>query len=318
MLAAALLLTLRAHTYDEPLERDITTYAVVGHELLAGRALYADLWDHKPPLIHALFAGAEALAGYGPRAVFLLNALGGLAALAGIASAVHRATGMWWLSAWAATAWALAGGDLGLQANQPNTELFMSALVAWTWAVAVRPGPASAAVVGAMGLAASLLKPVFLIPIAPLFIGSMAGLPRATRTRRAVLSAAIVPLGWIFLSLWFVARGSFPAFYDAVFSFNRAYAGSQAQNFFEAMEPPRLVPGQVRFLLPLGVAALAGAILGWRARRRSWALFAAVCVAIEFAILRPESSILTTTSSGSCRLSSARRSPSTRLPSSSE
>jgi hypothetical protein len=46
---AAILVAAHLHTYDEPLQTDITGAAVIGHEILAGRALYADMWDHKPP-----------------------------------------------------------------------------------------------------------------------------------------------------------------------------------------------------------------------------------------------------------------------------
>lgn len=69
---AAILFAARLHTYDEPLETDITGAAVIGNEILAGRALYADMWDHKPPALHLTHAAASRL-GYGPRAIFLLN-----------------------------------------------------------------------------------------------------------------------------------------------------------------------------------------------------------------------------------------------------
>jgi hypothetical protein len=32
--------------------------------MLAGRHLYSDLWDHKPPAIHITFAAGELVAGY--------------------------------------------------------------------------------------------------------------------------------------------------------------------------------------------------------------------------------------------------------------
>src|SRR5438094_9806843 len=73
----------RLHTYAEPLERDITGYAVIAHELLAGRRLYAEVWDHKPPAIHATYAAAEWFAGYGPDAVFLLNLVAAVTTLLG-------------------------------------------------------------------------------------------------------------------------------------------------------------------------------------------------------------------------------------------
>jgi hypothetical protein len=44
----ALIFLLRLRTYDERLERDLTAYAVIAHEMLNGKNLYGDLWDRKP------------------------------------------------------------------------------------------------------------------------------------------------------------------------------------------------------------------------------------------------------------------------------
>src|SRR5438477_962680 len=77
----ALIVALRAHTYDEPLERDITTYAVIAHEMLNGKNLYSDLWDHKPPAIHATYAAAEWITGYGRNSIFLMNVVAAMATL---------------------------------------------------------------------------------------------------------------------------------------------------------------------------------------------------------------------------------------------
>src|SRR5438270_6683935 len=72
---------LRLHTYDEPLERDLTTYAVIAHEMLNGKNLYSDLWDHKPPAIHVTYAAAELIAGYGRNSIFLMNVAAAMATL---------------------------------------------------------------------------------------------------------------------------------------------------------------------------------------------------------------------------------------------
>ena len=70
---AALLVLLRLHTWDEPLETDITGAAVITHEVLGGRALYADMWDHKPPALVLTHAAAQLVAGYGPGSILLLR-----------------------------------------------------------------------------------------------------------------------------------------------------------------------------------------------------------------------------------------------------
>ena len=63
----------RLHTYDEPLDRDVATYVVIGGEMLHGRALYTDLWDNKPPALYAAFAAAQLVARDPTAAVFLVG-----------------------------------------------------------------------------------------------------------------------------------------------------------------------------------------------------------------------------------------------------
>src|SRR2546421_11948044 len=121
----ALVFASRLHTYDEPLERDLTTFAVIAHEMLNGKNLYSDLWDHKPPAIHVTYAAAEMIAGYGRDSIFLMNVAAALATLfacyfAGSAAGGGRVGGFV-----AAGLWALASGGLGIQGNQPNTEGFI-------------------------------------------------------------------------------------------------------------------------------------------------------------------------------------------------
>src|SRR5882762_7447119 len=77
----ALIFSQRLHTYNEPLERDLTTYAVIAHEMLNGKNLYSDLWDHKPPAIHVTYAAAESIAGYGRDSIFLMNVVAAFATL---------------------------------------------------------------------------------------------------------------------------------------------------------------------------------------------------------------------------------------------
>ena len=81
---ALLLCVQRLHTYNEPLERDLSTYAVIADSLLDGRALYSDLWDHKPPAIHLTYAAAQMIAGYGPASVYLLWVTAATATLLGV------------------------------------------------------------------------------------------------------------------------------------------------------------------------------------------------------------------------------------------
>src|SRR5438309_10446571 len=119
----------RLHTYGEPLERDLTTYAVIGHEMLGGKTLYADLWDHKPPAIYVTYAAAELVAGYGRDSIFLLNISAAFATLLACCFAGSAAGGGRLGVLIAAGLWALVSGDRTIQGNQPNTEVLLSVLL---------------------------------------------------------------------------------------------------------------------------------------------------------------------------------------------
>ncbi len=83
-----LLLVLRGHLLDIPLERDEATYAYLGKQILSGKIPYRDVYEMKPPLLFYAYAALVALFGY---------------SLAGL----HWAA--LWLSFWN-TAWVMAIG----------------------------------------------------------------------------------------------------------------------------------------------------------------------------------------------------------------
>src|SRR6266404_8987192 len=130
----------RLHTYDEPLERDLTTYSVIAHEMLSGKTLYTDLWDHKPPAIYVTYAAAELIAGYGRDSIFLMNIAAGFATLLACYFAGSAAEGGRLGGLMAATLWALASGDLATEGNQPNTEVFLNVFLTTAFAIFARAG----------------------------------------------------------------------------------------------------------------------------------------------------------------------------------
>lgn len=258
-LLAALIVLEHLHTYSEPLERDITTYAVIGQELLQGRALYSDLWDHKPPAIHFTFALAEAVTGEGPLAVFLLNVLAALALLLGLyqAGKVYggRAGGLW-----AALIWAVVGGDLYLQANQPNVELFLNAFQTWVFAlwIASKPETFQAGrwiLIGILSAIASLYKPfAFLEPL--LFSATAlaqnwdAPVSQKKIMKQAGLVFSCVFAAWMGMSGWFFMTGRWVDFKNAVWTYNVYYSGYQAFSLWD-------------FLRNIGGQALPSPTLAW-------------------------------------------------------
>jgi len=279
LLALGLILA-RLHTYAEPLERDITGYAVIAHELLAGRRLYAEVWDHKPPAIHATYAAAEWFAGYGPDAVFLLNLVAAATTLLG-AYVAGRALGASAAAGLVTAAfWTIVSGDLVFQANQPNTEVFINAALTWAFALVVGAGPA-AAVGRWWGIAAllalgSLYKHVVVVVAVLLAAAHLALPPRGATRRRALGQAGIVTLvgaaAWAVVATYFAATGRWTDFRDAVFTYNRTYAAPLSTTLAAAFGAPGLGPLARAVCLPLAALTATALVTGWRAGQRREAL----------------------------------------------
>ncbi len=225
-------------TRDEPLELDLTSYAAIAHEMLNGRYLYADLWDHKPPAVHVTYAAAELLVGYGPQSLLLLNVTALWLTMIGCFLAGRTIGGA--LSGLAAAATFLVlSFSPELQANQPNTEVFINACTAWAMWLVLRDlvkgrplGWGAAAVVGLLVALASLYKTIAVLPVAGvLFYWSIhSGLTRGARQRWRVFAASSVAGGvtllmWVIVGGYFHAVGRWDAFYACVFAYNKIYAG---------------------------------------------------------------------------------------------
>jgi hypothetical protein len=233
---ATLIAVTRLHTYNEPQVLDITGYVIIGHELLAGRLLYSDLFDHKPPAIHVTYALAELLWGYGPRQIYLLGTT--MAVLTMIVVCVAAAAPPWGRAAglWAAAFWAVTSGSLRLEANQPNAEVFMNACLAGAFALLVwgtgRPmGYGRTVLAGLLFALASLYKHVSVF--VPMCLGlALVVFPPdgAAGRRRALVQVAVMAgigaAAWGVVFAYFQATGRFRDFYDAVFTYNRFYSNA--------------------------------------------------------------------------------------------
>jgi hypothetical protein len=287
---AAILCLARLRTFDEPFERDITTYAVVGHELLDGRSLYTDLWDHKPPAVHVTYALAELVAGYGPGSVYLLNVAASIVTLLGVYAAGLWGSGSSVGGVLAAAFWTVLSGDLRMQGNQPNSEVFLNACLTWAFALLLRPVAVGSSrqdrirrsVLAAACLLAlaSLYKHVAVAPAALVAAAHAAAPEAGSSRRRGVLDliaiAAVGASAWALVFAFFAARGHLEAFYEAVFVFNRSMAGSLRGNVLDGLG--ELIAGGSPLLPVAPVAALLCAGL-WLGRRggasRRWLLLGA-------------------------------------------
>jgi hypothetical protein len=121
-----------------PFGNDAMIYSVIGHELLNGRLLYSDVWDHKPPVIFITYMAAEVITGYGPQMLKFLNVTATLVVLLGIFWAGKWSVGGIVAGLWAAAFWTILCGNYPLEARDPNAEIFINACLVWVFALLAR------------------------------------------------------------------------------------------------------------------------------------------------------------------------------------
>lgn len=299
LILGGIILAQRFHTFNEPLERDIGVYAVVAHEMLAGRPLYSDLWEHRPPAIFLSYAAAEKLFGYGTPTIFLLSLILSLIILLGTYQAGRLAFGHWQWGLWAACFWALLSGDLFFQSNQPNTEIFINACLLWSY-IALLPGEGKdltwkrVVLTGALFAWASLYKPLAII--SAIFLSAAYVLfPWSGRESflRRLYSASV--MGFVVLAAWFVTgvyyffHGNLRDFYEANITFNAFFAGNAGQGLISYFSVPHhFFPVIFRNLWPFAVTACLAVFAGLRRRERPWILlvFWMLSLPIQIALQR--------------------------------
>lgn len=277
--------------YQQPLRIDTAAYAVISHELLEGRALYTDVWDHKPPAIYMTYMLAESLVGYNLHIFYLLEVVATCATLFGVyyAASAHNRNG--WLALWAALLWAVMSGDLRLEGTDPSVEVFMNACLAWAFALWVRVDKETTplryfAVIGALIALASLYKPVVVALPALLGITHIAlaghGIQAKLRALKQVAVIATVGVAaWLLTFGYFAATNRFGAFYET-FTYNRHYAGNMSRNLLAPLYgKAELFPD---VLNPLVLTICIGVCVGVFKELRSWALLVAYCLATWIAI----------------------------------
>ena len=152
----------RLYTLEEAFERDLMAYMMVADGILDGRPLYSEMWDIKPPGIHWTYALFAAVFGVTPLAIWAMGLVAASLTLWGCYCAgkqlVDEKAGLI-----AAALWAVMSGDIMLQANQPNVEVFMNAGLVWAfvWMLRAQGGQTGArvyALIGALLFAATLYK----------------------------------------------------------------------------------------------------------------------------------------------------------------
>jgi hypothetical protein len=272
----------RLRTYSAPLDWDIGTYAVIAHELNHGRRLYAEVWDMKPPAIFATYQVAEWMAGYGYGQIYLLGTLCAILTMLGVytaGSAFGPGAGLF-----AASCFAVVQSDLGLEANRPNTEAFMNACAAWSFALLLRnPNLGAQVVIGVLVGLGSLYKQVAVAVMAAVIIAHAI----MNRARRGWMGAITIALSfamtWFAVWVYFAATGRAEIFWKTIFEYPRFYASTGGEREWTVL------PGILVAILPAAFMLILGLLVGWKQQdaRRLWILLLFLIVGTQIAIALP-------------------------------
>ncbi len=245
----------RFHTYREPMERDIHIYAVTAHEMLKGRLLFTDLWVNTPPAIFITYALGEKIAGYGPFEFYLLWLLAASVTLVAVYSAgrvMGEVGGLW-----AAVFWAASCTDLMLEANEPNTEVFVIALQASAFALAVwGHKPMSLVRCGCIGLLGGLSAcykhPMLIFPIL-LALGSGLAVWKNRKWKldipRLILFVLPSFLFWALTFIYFAIHNRFQDCWDALVTYDSYLAGSIWHHLAKGLIPGLMFYRDIRWIL---------------------------------------------------------------------
>lgn len=236
LVLSALIAIDRIYVPEVPINVDPASYAVVSHELLDGKSLYTDIWDHKPPAPFVTYALAEIAFGYSPQTLRILNFIVCLIGLWGIFLAAKYGPGGQIAGLVAAFLWSIVSGSVGLEGRDANTEPFINAYVVFAFylIVANRQDGLSflnSFIVGLLFLCASFYKPIV---AANVVLITLAYLGVAKNSKRAIYSSltigAVGVSGWMVLFAYFYATGRGDIFYKSVVVFNDHYSGYIIEN----------------------------------------------------------------------------------------
>lgn len=278
-----------------PFGNDATLYSVIGHELLNGRLLYSDVWDHKPPAIFITYAIAEIITGYGPQMLLFLNVSAALVVLLGIFWALKWSAGGIAAGLWAAAFWTILCGSYPLETRDPNAEIFINACLVWVFALLIRSNehPLSikeSIIIGCLLMLGSFYKPIVVINAILFACVHILFPPKEAKSRWAVFVNVFIIglvglLGWMAMFGYFALTNRFEIFWETIITYNRYYSG----NLFLNITAP--LKGKAEILIdvlkPLAVLAIIGPLLALWVNRRTGALLIAFMIATWIAVGMP-------------------------------
>jgi hypothetical protein len=293
----------RLVSYGEAYERDLMVYITIADRLLDGIPLYSTLWDHKPPAIHLTYAAFVALFGATPLAIFSLGYAAFALTLVGCYE-IGKSLGGRLTGTLSALTWSLISGDVFLQANQPNVEVFIN--LCWVWGIVLllRSSPEKVEwprffLIGLLFFMSTLYKTVaFVVPvfiIATYLIASVAKEDAQQPFRyclrcrliNSFTAGSVAGAAWIVVFLVFWLMGSEVEFQEAVFDYNRSYAGNIVVNLFRSLDP-RIHPYAGIPYIPLLIISISFAIYSSLIKKRSHGfLFLAYFIGAWIALALP-------------------------------
>jgi hypothetical protein len=259
-----------------PINVDPASYAVASHEILNGERLYEDIWDHKPPAPFIVYVAFEAVFGYGPSTLFVLNFLATIGIMIGLFLICRKGPGGNGAGLIAAGIWALASGSIGLEMRDPNTEVLINICLVFAFFAMFMDeerqiGVWRSIVAGMLFLAASMFKPVVVVVAAALAVGHIATSSDRSRALKEVsIMGATGIAGWLLTFAYFAATGRGALFYDSVIVYNQHYAGGLVENILA----PLYGNGElfIDIIGPLAIFAAVLCIPLFFADRRRWLL----------------------------------------------
>jgi hypothetical protein len=288
----------RLHTASEPLERDVSTQILMGRVLADGGKMYVDTIEFKPPGMFVIWQVVHQLVGTTPQVVVWVSILVTTITMFGVYWAASakpwgRVSGLW-----AMIFWALISGDMMLEANQPNNEVFMNMFMIWGVALWLRADSAQKshwyyAAAGLMlGLVTLIKQHTLSIAVLMALAWILAeGLnPVALKRRAWTMRWVLLPIAilWVLTVFYFVWQGRGVEFYNCLVRYGLFYASNGKQTIPNAHSSIwanilnglglDLIPTFMDFLAPLMLLIVFGVCKGLSDNRRLQVLTLVGCL----------------------------------------